>query len=71
MNQALEKVMDAIVENKPQLASWINDKKAANISVREFLINLDASNRRIAEGALGLEVGDIDALQRIEVATYF
>ena len=71
MNQALEKVMSAIVENKPQLASWINDKKAANISVREFLINLDASNRRIAENALGLETGDIDALQRIEVATYF
>lgn len=71
MNQALEKVMTAIVENKPQLASWINDKKAANISVKEFLINLDPSNKRIAEGALGLEVGDIDALQRIEVATYF
>ena len=71
MNQALEKVMSAIVENKPQLASWINDKKAANISVREFLINLDASNRRIAENVLGLENGDIDALQRIEVATYF
>lgn len=71
MSQALEKVMDAIVENKPQLASWINDKKAANIGVREFLINLDASNRRIAENVLGLENGDIDALQRIEVATYF
>jgi hypothetical protein len=71
MNQALEKVMSAIVQNKPQLASWINDKKAANIGVREFLINLDASNRRIAENVLGLENGDIDALQRIEVATYF
>lgn len=71
MNKALEKVMSAIVQNKPQLASWVNDKKAANIGVQEFLINLDASNRRIAEGALGLEVGDIDALQRIEVATYF
>ena len=71
MNQALEKVMLAIVENKPQLASWVNDKKAANIGVREFLINLDASNRRIAENVLGLKNGDIDALQRIEVATYF
>jgi hypothetical protein len=71
MNQALEKVMLAIVENKPQLASWVNDKKASNIGVREFLINLDASNRRIAENVLGLENGDIDALQRIEVATYF
>ena len=71
MNQALEKVMLAIVENKPQLASLANDKKASNIGVREFLINLDASNRRIAENVLGLENGDIDALQRIEVATYF
>lgn len=71
MIEILEKMFAAIVLEKPQLASWVNDKREQNIGVKEFLLLLDNPNKRIIEKALGLETYDLDAYQRIEQALYY
>ncbi|KGG87686.1 hypothetical protein P245_19740 [Comamonas thiooxydans] len=71
MNFITEDVLRAIEEQRPDLASWAEDKRhtladAGKLeSLRWIAFDLDATNRAIACKTLGIHDADIEALRRI------
>lgn len=71
MHHIFSEVLDAIVKQRPELASWAADKKRENASGDRFAahrwlaLELDAANQRIACDKLGISFEDLRAYQRI------
>lgn len=71
MNFITDDVLKAIEKNRPDLTSWVEDKRhtLANDgkleSLRWIAFDLDAKNRAIACKTLGINEADIEALRRI------
>lgn len=71
MHHIFSEVLDAIVKQRPELASWAADKKRENENSDRFeahrwlALELDGVNKRIACEALGISFEDLRAYQRI------
>lgn len=71
MNFITDDVLAAIEKARPDLASWVEDKRHSMAdtgkldALRWVAFDLDAGNLRIACETLGILPGDIPALQRV------
>ena len=71
MNFIADDVLAAIEKARPDLASWVEDKRHSMAdsgkldALRWVAFDLDAGNLRIACKTLGISPDDIPALQRV------
>lgn len=71
MNFITDDVLKAIEKARPDMASWVEDKRhsladAGKLeSLRWVAFDLDAKNRAIACKTLGIQEADIEPLRRI------
>lgn len=71
MSDLISIALDAIERERPQLASWCEDKRhelpdTGKLGALEWIcFKLDGQNREIAARALGINSADLDALARV------
>jgi len=71
MNFIIDTVLNAIANERPELAKWCEDKghelpdKGKIEALRWVVFSLDKKNQLIAAKALGIEHSDFDALARV------
>lgn len=70
MNFIIDRVLDAIEGERPEMADWCEDKRhelpdSGKLEALRWVVQLDEQNQQIAARALGIDFADLAPLQRV------